>query len=221
VKAKAAERFWRAHILPHMPDCRATGRLLLRCPLGDVLRGCYLEDSQYDASTVTVEALVLPLYVPAEHLALTYSIRLARGSDAAWTFTKQEEEDTAATLINVIRKQAEPLWDAMGDALGFFENASLLTSHATNVHVLEARAYSALRARRPEARALIVALDDILSTMTQSLAYVHAMRQRAERILALPPTDSAGVMALLDGWRAHTVAQLRLGGQCDDVTSSS
>jgi len=46
--------------------------LLYRYPLGDLLCGCYFEDSGFDKNSFTVHAFVLPLYVPTDEIRLTF-----------------------------------------------------------------------------------------------------------------------------------------------------
>lgn len=72
VKARATEQFATRRLLPSLPGFGANGRLLYRRPLGDLLCGCYFEDSSFDKSSFTVHAFVLPLYVPTDQLHLTF-----------------------------------------------------------------------------------------------------------------------------------------------------
>src|SRR5688572_27540184 len=99
VTARPVPRFTKQLVLPLLPGCCSSGRLLYRLPLEDILCGCCLETSAYDAHAFTPEAFTQLLLVPAEHLVFSGGgFRIALGTITLSTIVPGGEQATAAQL---------------------------------------------------------------------------------------------------------------------------
>lgn len=104
------------------------------------------------------------------------------------------------------------MFERFHNAKDFFTNGTKVISNPRGVHVLEARAYSALRAGLAnDGRAVLAALEDELAEMDQSLGYVAEMRERAQRLRRAADKGKSLIQALLTEWREQTIAVLQLG----------
>lgn len=205
MKVRTTEQFVRRRILPSLAGFSCEGRLLYRHPVNDLLCGCYFDDSSYDKTGFTVHWLVLPLYVPMSYLHLTFGRRTG-----CWNYAKEQEGEIGAEVLAVVRAEVLPVFALFQDAKDFYARGNTLISNPRGSVILEARAYSALRAGlMTEGKALLYELESVLTEVGSTADHMTERMKRARQLLAVADDDKS-VQALLTGWREQTVAHLGL-----------
>jgi hypothetical protein len=107
---------------------------LLHLPVQEgLLRGIFFDSSAFSKSTFYVHVFVMPLYVPSEHLNLSFGSRLAGNWDIDAT-------DTLATLKHGVENEAMPFLLSCSSIQGFV--AYLQNSLPKTPRILEALGYS-------------------------------------------------------------------------------
>ena len=197
--------------MPSLPGFHAKGRLLYRRPLEDLLKACYFEDSGFEKNSFTVAAFVLPLYVPADHVHMTFGKRLGAGSGTWWDYAEDKKAEIGHGVVAVILEEALPMFDRFRNARDFFAKGASLVSNPEGVHLLEARACSAVRAGLlTDGKGVLGALEDQLAELDTSLDYVGDIQRRSRRLRQAVEQGERAAQAVLSEWRQYTIDHLGL-----------
>jgi len=99
------------YLLPNLPGFTLFREWLLLAPIGWQVRGFCFSTAKWDHNTFTIEACVLPLYVP-QFIGLTFGERLGvlaahRGS-LWWSFAKRTKREMSCDILYRIRRNGLP-----------------------------------------------------------------------------------------------------------------
>src|SRR5262245_24785188 len=100
---KAAGKLW-GLLEQKFPDYRLKNRLVVRVPLGNILCGVLFESSAFSKGAFCVDIFVQPLYVPSEHLVLTFGMRVP----GQWEYDASVVDELAPRVLRAVRDQALP-----------------------------------------------------------------------------------------------------------------
>jgi hypothetical protein len=184
-----------------MPDDTSwavKGRLVYRRPIGRVLIGVLGEPSGLLRATY-VWRVSMPLFVPAEHLTLSWSRRVGGGAHA---ISDQEPDEVRHAVEETIATAEDEV-----DALGRMARQS---GGRGNVLMDEVSAYACLLLGKTKAAQKKLAAAT--SAAYDGPEWVHETAARVQRFNQLLINDGPpAALRLLDDWVANTVAALRLG----------
>ncbi|MHB9109198.1 MAG: hypothetical protein ACYDCO_19265 [Armatimonadota bacterium] len=99
------------YLLPNLPGFTLFREWLLLAPIGWQVRGFCFSTAKWDHNTFTIEACVLPLYVP-QFIGLTFGERLGvlaahRGS-LWWSFNSRNKREMSCDILYRIRRNGLP-----------------------------------------------------------------------------------------------------------------
>lgn len=139
MKGKDLQKFVEQYLLPSLSGFGYGKRVIYAIPVESVLCGLVFDSSAFSAQTFYPHAFVQPLYVPNEHLVLSFGHRFS----GVWKFAVGREQDLADRLIQNIRKQFTPLVVSLRTPELFAKNASKFSwFNKSNPHLAQAMAYS-------------------------------------------------------------------------------
>lgn len=99
------------YLLPHLPGFTLYQEWLLLTPIGWQVRGFCFSAARWDRNTFTMEACVLPLYVP-QFVGLTFGERLgvlaARRGSLWWSFDTPDTQEMINDILYRIRRNGLP-----------------------------------------------------------------------------------------------------------------
>ena len=192
-------------ITSQLPGYFRKGRLIFAVPIRDVLRGFYIEDSDFSETAFYVTVFFLPLYVPTSHIHFAFGKRLRVHGGDRWDLG---DPTVRETLLNCM--QAE--------GLSFFAGAAEPSELARTIeerwhgsrdpYALEGIAYSL--ARTGEFNAAVAALSGLRSILRPEIRWQAHMDERAARLQNCIAVGAEGARELLDSWKAETVESLKL-----------
>ncbi|MCP3881391.1 MAG: hypothetical protein GY701_23820 [Sulfitobacter sp.] len=187
-----SESRWKSIILPLLeqpPAWAFQGKLTYRTPVDWVLLGVHGEGSGLQPNRVYVSTVLMPLFVPADHLTLDHSTRVPHGSA---TFGLDDEAAFASAMslaISLLPSQTEAL--------------DLIAASTS-----EESAYAAflLGDHKQAERMLVEPFHP-----NDDRPFVHHSRMRREEVLhVLRSAGPDSARRLLWSWRDHTAASLGL-----------
>src|SRR5258708_26779920 len=94
VKSATWRRLCRTYMVPHLPPVRLVRNLTIFPPTEHLLRALSTDSSGFGAARFVVEAFVMPLYVPSDHIYYTFGGRLGALSghqERWWTISDENE----------------------------------------------------------------------------------------------------------------------------------
>ena len=186
-------------LLPKLPNFTIKGPLLFIVPVGHILRGFHFDGSSFDKKGFYVNAFFMPLYVPSQHLHLTFGRRLRDEGGDRWN---TEQPGFEATLEVAMQKEV-PFLAHLNTALNV---ANALSPPGSNPHTHEALAYSFAKAG--ETRAALDAIDTLLRLIesikhgTAKLTWELEIAERAQLVkakLVANPSDAIAQLATASG----------------------
>ena len=205
-------------LLPSLPGFVIKGRLLFIVPLGHTLRGFHVDGSSFDKQSFYVNAFFMPLYVPSEHLHLTFGRRL-RGGGGWSTATPGFELVLEAQLQKEV-----PFLDGLKTARDV-ANALKPFAERSNPHSHEALAYTLVQAG--EIRAAVSAIDTLLGSIeaikrvNPQLTWELAIAARAQLVRNKLTEDLESATAQLAVWENETIRNLGLENFSDSQLGTS
>jgi hypothetical protein len=120
MRGKELEKFAKRYLLEGLPGFAVRGNLIHEQPVGSMLRAIFFDSSAFSKTTIYPGVFVQPLYVPRDHLTLTYGRRLAR---CGLEYIAGEEQSLANRLLEGIREHAIPLFESLRTPETFVVNA--------------------------------------------------------------------------------------------------
>ncbi len=106
---KAVRNLW-SLIDQQFPEYRLKNRLLVRLPVGSILGGVLFEPSAFAKEPFYINIFVQPLYIPSEHLVLSFGERVL----GKWDYDLSRVQELAGRVSQVIRDQASPFHETFG-----------------------------------------------------------------------------------------------------------
>jgi len=111
VNVRQWQKLARQHLLPHLPELTVSRRWLFYAPIGWQVRGFAFERSGSGSRSFTIEAGVVPLYVP-QSVGGTFRARLGwlarKRADEWWDLGQQDASAIFADIMKRIRRDGLP-----------------------------------------------------------------------------------------------------------------
>lgn len=195
-------------LLPSFPRFVSKGRLMFIRPIEHTLRGFHFDPSAFSKRDFYVKVFFLPLYVPANHVHLTFGHRLRNRSGERWSGDQPELE---AALRSEMLKEAAFLAglktaDDVARALEPFAKPN--QAGYTNPHSYEALAYSLIRAGQAGRAATVI--DSLLGSNNSNGDWEREIRARARLIRDRLPESLEEAERQLTVWESETIHNLGL-----------
>ena len=115
---KAARNIW-SRINQTFEDYRLKNRLIVKVPIGHILCGILFEPSAFSKEPFYINVFVQPLYVPSEHLVLTFGIRVP----GQWEYVPSQIDTVASLVSKGLEAHALPFFLSLATPELFYENA--------------------------------------------------------------------------------------------------
>jgi len=122
--------------------------LMFEVPVAHYLKGFAFDRSGFDKAMFYVEAFIMPLYVPSDHISLLFSQRLTDNGSQIWFYDTTKRERLADALRNIMVHQGLPFLALVNDPYDLLERVSELHSNLQDMWVQVAVAYSAVLANQ-------------------------------------------------------------------------
>jgi hypothetical protein len=204
------QRLVQRYLVPSLDGFRVRGSLLFQPPDGYLLRAFKFESSAFSGSTFHVQAFVLPLYVPTEHLYFTFGDRLGRGG-VSWDVEKQPEPAAMAEVLQLIEREGLPLLNGAKEPMDLFAVCQSLKLPLDDPRIAEALTYArVLGGQHAEA---LLELDDLLPRTAELEArapWAREIRLREQVVADALRRAPAEALAHLKSWRAESCARLKI-----------
>jgi len=194
-------------LLPNLPNFTIRGPLLFIVPIGHTLRGFHFDGSSFDKKAFYVNAFFMPLYVPSQHIHLTFGRRLRDGGGDRW---RTDELGYETALEAAVQKEV-PFLASLTTAL---DVANALKPLGSNLHCHEAFAYAL--AQGGEIRAAVDAIDTLLEVVESvkrvnpKLTWELKIAERAQLLKAKLTANLDDAIAQLAAWESETIHNLGL-----------
>lgn len=178
------------------PDLYQVGNLIVKVPLGRVLRGFYLENSS-DSSRIYVWVFVQPLYAPSSTVSFNLGKRLG-GPSRTWSL------DDAEALVMAVREEGLPYIGQISSPADLANWCELHSS--TDPYSVEARAYSLVADGRFAEGSR--ALEELASNLSSQVGWMAEIKERASQLATRLRKDPHAALDLLSTWEVFTIASL-------------
>src|SRR5436190_18471300 len=131
-------------LLPCFPNNYvAAGALVLATPVGNILRAVHFDSSSFSRAGFYVKVIFQPLYIPLDHLILSFGKRL----DDQW---KWDGGPVLGPLSEALKQDAVPHLERIKSPEDFPTGLERLGIRPTTLGVAQAVAFSYARARHWE-----------------------------------------------------------------------
>jgi hypothetical protein len=209
-------RFLLAEIIRAYPGLLISIRHRLAYRLGDgvVLVGMLLDLSGLEKGAFYLTAFAQPLYVPCDHLFLTYGDRLAKGK--RWKIDLDNQNAIVAQVLDAIRRDGLPLLGRI-DSVQKLANVAQAARNTRgspfgwsekDPNVIEARAYSwTLLGKEENARRDLFYLTQ---NYVPQYDWEKELQSRSGVILRSLDISLEKAQALLREWARETITKLGL-----------
>jgi len=191
-------------LLRDLPNLGVQGQMLFIHPIGQILRGVYLEDSAANARSFFVWVFFLPLYVPTQRLSFNLGKRLRGPETERWN---ADSPTVVAELNAAIRKEALPFVSGIESPLDVVKVAMSLQKGA-DPYVQQAIAYSF--ARVGDVAAATAALNTLIQLLDFNIPWHREMADRANILVTELSANPSVALQRLERWEAESIANLRM-----------
>jgi hypothetical protein len=216
MKSREMQKLAKQYLLPHLKHYAAHGHLLIRLPADFFLCGYCFEGSSFAHDRFTVCAFVQPLYVPSDHIVLSYGKRLGNiigKPEKWWEIDLRSSSIVMDDLLGFMQSQAEPILQSFDGAKSFIAHLDKLHTNEKDPWRQESIAYAhiltgdLLQARKALVR-LLPYLEELILTGT---LWAREIRERARIMLAYVEQGEVEAMhERLSHWRTYTIQHLKL-----------
>jgi hypothetical protein len=208
MKGRALQKFVEQYLLPSLPGFAYGRRVIYAIPVDNVLCGLIFDSSGFSAQTFHPHAFVQPLYVPSEHLILSFGNRLS----GVWKFAAGREQHLADRLIRNIHKQFQPFVASLRTPELFAKNASKFSwFNKSNPHLAQAMAYSlAFSGEWKAAAKWLRAVEEIIQKSKAMQEWEVALATECRRFQDLLAGDPEGARRQLVAISEQTRNSLKL-----------
>jgi hypothetical protein len=178
MQKNAVQSIWKL-INEHFPDYRLKNNLLVRTPIGCILCGILFESSAFSKESFYLNAFVQPLYVPAEHLVLTFGMRIP----GQWEYDQVELNALARRVSQALRQVALRFHQDFGSLELFYRNAARKFS-LKNIHLHQSLAFTAIHLGKiVEAQDHFKKLESLVDSADQSVQWIGAVLNETHTML--------------------------------------
>jgi hypothetical protein len=208
MKGRDLQKFVERHLLPSLSGFAFGRRVIYAIPIEHVLCGLLFDSSGFSAETFYPHAFVQPLYVPSEHLVLSFGDRLP----GVWKFAVGREQELADRLVQNIRKQFMPSVASLRTPELFAKNASRFSwFRKSNPHLAQAMAYSlAFSGEWKAAAKWLRTVEEIIQKSKMKYEWEVALAGECRRFQDLLAGDPEGAQRQLAAWSEQTRNCLKL-----------
>ena len=189
-------------LVPHLfPRLIVSGSFCYLPHLSDTLKGFYFESSAFSPKHFYVTAFFLPLWIPAEHIHLTFGRRV--GVNQRWS---SDQLDLENALLSPMRRELSILVEL--DLPGQLLSALEVFARGSNPHCVEALAYALFKMGQIDRSQEV--LKSLLTLIDRTVPWQQEIAERAALILSFLPTGIEEVKHRLTKWRTETISALGL-----------
>jgi hypothetical protein len=207
VRAAAIEKLSKRYLLPALPGFEARKKLVFKPPAKWLLRGFAYETSGSTGRDFYVWVFVQPLYVPVDHLVLSFGKRLG-GTSRFWSLDEASEEDLMTDVAAAARREGLPFLEQVKEPAQLAELA-MDRLHPADPNRDEVVAYSRiLDGDAEKARPVVAGLVD--RARPDEPDWVGEVRARARKMQELLDRGGNAPMEQLRAWRDQTATALGL-----------
>jgi hypothetical protein len=208
MKGRELQKFVEQYLLPSLSGFAYGKRVIYAIPVENVLCGLVLDSSGFSAQRFHPHAFVQPLYVPSEHLVLSFGHRFS----GVWEFAAGREQDLADRLIQNIRKEFTPLVVSLRTPELFAKNASKFSwFNKSNPHLSQAMAYSlAFSGESKAAAKWLRAVEESIQKSKTKQEWEVALAAECRSFQDLLAADPEGARRQLAAWSEQTRNGLKL-----------
>jgi len=207
MKSELLKRLYTDHWASRLPGFEVRGHLLCPVSCGPVLWGFCFESSAWSKTRVQVSAFAQPLYIPSDHVVLSYGKRLLSGT-GSW------ELDEKSPITTV---------DELASALAS-EGLRFIRGRSTPALLANVYRWEAILRRDPHARQLVAfsfarmekrnaalrLLDKLRREEREAPEWQRAIAARSELLYAALRCGPDQANNLLTQWEAQTREALKL-----------
>lgn len=212
MKRRRVEQLAKKYILPRLTGFEVTRGIIHATPIGDLLRGFTFDSSAFDRDVAYLCVFVQPLYVPEDHIVLTFGKRLENRlgflrRNEAWHLDSDVLEQSATAIVKAMVQEGLPFLRKLNTPELFIRNVRSPFGLFDTVFHREAVAYSLARLGRYRLA------ERKLASVSRSVKPTDAWQQvqrNADRLRAAVRLGPAHAQELLDEWKRQTLSALRL-----------
>jgi hypothetical protein len=186
-------------------------------PIEQLLKGLASQPSAFNAANFEVEAFVMPLYVPSDHIRFQFGGQLGALSGHQprwWTISKENEASVMQEVLDLTRTEALPFLNRFStprDLAEYIVRDGDPDSRRTDPNLAEVEAYSWILAGEHQwALEAFQRLANIASNYKGPSLWVQEVAQRGERVKHLLTTAPSEALRQLAEWREYTLTALKL-----------
>jgi len=216
VRAKQFERLAKSYLLPHLPGYRGVQALIYYEDVSHLLRGFYFEKSS-DPNSFYLSVFVQPLFIPLDHVSLSFGDRLAHMAEGADHHWELDGDETVVMdqILEQIRTVGIPFLAQFGSLKDFPRALRRNMKVRHSAHLDEAICYSHVltddhaRARTELARLRLEVTKALVNQPKRTwLAEIAARADEVEACLGRSPHSAK---ELLQTWADFTRGELEIG----------
>jgi hypothetical protein len=207
MKAELLRKLYQDHWASRLPGFEVQGHLLYAIPCGSVLCGFCFESSAWSKTAVHITAFAQPLYVPSDHVVLTYGKRLGARSHR-WELDGR----TSASTLDELAMSLE------SDGMKFLKRRQTPTLLAgayrweaafrKNPHMRQLVAFSLAKSKKSD-KALRM-LNKLRRPKPDAPEWERAIASESEMLVTALERGGEQGDQLLTEWEARTRKSLKL-----------
>jgi hypothetical protein len=188
---------------PYFPGFTGHKRLFLKAPINGMLRAIHFDPSAFDKVSFYPSSLVMPLFVPWDHISLMFGNRLHHNTESYyWTANLP---NLVPDLVTAIREQGLPVLAQAADVDGFI---ALGRNSRGNPHTERSIAFVLARAG-DRGHALDV-INGYLPKLNLQTQWEKDIFDTSARLRDLLIHDPNAADRQLQEWENYTIQKLRL-----------
>jgi hypothetical protein len=216
MKAKELENLTKKYLLPNLSGFDTTGVLIYATPVDYFLRGFAFDRSAYQTRKFTIWAFVQPLYIPTSHVWFSMGNRLGAlgGHQERWWNLEDGVQRVAEEVLKYMRVEGIPFLDKIHSPRDFVKKVRELTRAPDEPIVKEAWCYALiLTGDHSKGSKELERLLRSIEELKIQYPYIHWLEDNRQRVLDILDALKTGpdlARAILDRWRAETLAKIKL-----------
>jgi len=213
MKAAVWRRLVQRYLLPPLPSAWLAGSILVLGEVEWLLQGLVVGTSDFNAATIQLSAVNIPLYVPGEGTPGTYGedLRHPKTGYVWWDVDLVDEELLAQLVLEATGRQALPFFAGTGTPRELAAYSERRYPSSINPPVIEIEAYTwALLAERKRFAEAFERLERAVASMPPTLTWGRPILERARTVRQAVKDGPDAAQLLLGGWRAESIRRLKL-----------
>ena len=177
-----------------------------------LLSGLCFEPSGFDAAAMYVNVFVQPLFVPCDHVVLSYGHRLkGEAGQSGWTITSSNESAVMADILAAMQSDGISFMERIKSPAELATHIVTLGGLSINPHDVETVSYAlVLDGKYDEAMVQLRHLQEVCEQSDPAIAWPREINLRGNRVLKALRLRPADAHEMLESWRAYTIGALKL-----------